>query len=67
MARMIVELEWDDELGESWMNIYNLDILLYTNQYVRKEHLSAKDITEQHQIDSRKSEILSKLMVTHDL
>jgi hypothetical protein len=67
MARMIVEFEWKDDLGEHWMNPDNLGILLYTSGYVRKEHLSAKDITEQHQIDSRKSEILSKLMVTHDL
>ena len=67
MARMIVELEWDDEAGEHWMNIDNLGILLYTDQYVKREHLSAVDITQQHQIDSRKSEVLSGIMVTHDL
>jgi hypothetical protein len=67
MAKMIVELEWDDSMGEHWMNIDNLAILLYTDQYVKREHLSAIDITQQYQINSRKSEVLSKVMMTHDL
>jgi len=30
MSKLIVELEWDgEELGESWMNIYNLRSCLY--------------------------------------
>jgi hypothetical protein len=64
---MIVELSWNDELGESWMNEGNLFSLLYTSQCVREELLSARDITQRCEIDSRKSDVLSGLMTSHDL
>ena len=67
MAKMVVELEWNDDMGEHWMNVDNLTILLYTNQYTKRGFLSAKDITQRCEIDSRKSEVLSKVMMTHDL
>ena len=67
MGKMIVELEWDDELGESWMNIYNLELCLYGNTCTKKELLSAVDITQQYEIDSRKSKVLGELMVSHNL
>ncbi len=35
-----VELEFDEqELGMGWMNPYNLDLLLYSKQYTKKELL----------------------------
>ena len=39
MAKMIVEFEWSDELGESWMNIDNLESLLYGQTYTKRELL----------------------------
>ena len=40
--KMIVELEWDDDMGECWMNLSNLGMLLYTDTHTVREHLSAK-------------------------
>jgi hypothetical protein len=67
MAKMVVEFEWKDDLGETWMNVDNLAILLYTSQCVRRELLSAIDITQRCEIDKRKSEVLTGLMTTHNL
>lgn len=46
MGRMIVELEWNDELGEKWMNMDNLALLLYGQMYTKRELLSIKDVTD---------------------
>ena len=43
---MIVEFEWNDELGESWMNMNNLELLLYGQMYTKRELLSATDLTD---------------------
>jgi len=52
MAKMIVELEWDEEnLGEKWMNIDNLNIYLFSSEYTKKELLKVKEI-----IKSRKEQ-----------
>jgi hypothetical protein len=40
MAKMIVELEWNDELGPLWMNMDNLKILLYGQMYTKPELLN---------------------------
>lgn len=40
MAKMIVELEWSDELGETWMNMDNLKLLLYGQMYTKPELLN---------------------------
>lgn len=37
---MIVEFEWSDELGESWMNMDNLKLLLYGQMYTKPELLN---------------------------
>lgn len=45
MKRMIVILEWDDEeLGEGWMNIDNLKILLYTQAFTPEQLLEVIEI-----------------------
>ncbi len=41
--QMLVELEWDDKLGEKWMNIDNLRLCLYSNQHSAPELLTAKE------------------------
>jgi len=47
MAKMIVELEWNEELGEHWMNIYNLEACLYGQTYTKRELLNAIDVTDE--------------------
>ena len=37
---MIVEFEWNDELGEMWMNMDNLKLLLYGQMYTKPELLN---------------------------
>lgn len=56
MGRMIVELEWNDELGEKWMNMDNLALLLYGQMYTKRELLSATLI---HHSDIEYSEVIS--------
>lgn len=35
-----IELEFDeDNLGKDWMNIYNLELLLYSKEFTKKELL----------------------------
>ena len=44
MARMYVELEWDDSLGLSWMNMDNLGLCLYSDEFTKKKLLKVKEI-----------------------
>lgn len=45
MPKMIVEFEWNEELGEKWMNMDNLHLLLYGQAYTKQELLTAKDVS----------------------
>lgn len=39
------ELEYNEEsLGKGWMNINNLEILLFSKQYTKKELIKVKEI-----------------------
>jgi hypothetical protein len=44
---MIVRLEWEDELGEDWMNEDNLCLLLYSPLYTERELLQYEILTAQ--------------------
>jgi hypothetical protein len=45
--RVNVVLEWDEEeLGQGWMNIDNLEILLYSRNFTRKELLEVVSYDE---------------------
>lgn len=44
MAKAIFELEWNDDLGPAWMNIFNLELLMYSSQFTKKELVSVKEI-----------------------
>ena len=46
MAKMIVELEWNDELGDDWMDLQILEHLLYGQAWTKREYLSATDLTD---------------------
>lgn len=38
------QLEWDEMLGEHWMNLDNLAILLFTKACAKKELLTVKEV-----------------------
>ena len=60
MSKMIVELVWDgDNLGEHWMNDYNLGILLFTDQATTRELLKVREIDDHSII--RANELLTDL------
>jgi len=45
MEKMLVELEWDEKkLGEGWMNVYNLELCLYSPEHTQKELLKVKEV-----------------------
>ena len=37
MKEATFKIKWDDSLGEGWMNIYNLELCLFS-----KEHIGGK-------------------------
>lgn len=37
--KLIVEFEWDNELGQKWFNIDNLKLCLYSKDYWTQEKL----------------------------
>lgn len=44
MAKMIVELEWNEELGEKWMNIDNLRACLYGSTHVFEDSVQVTEL-----------------------
>lgn len=48
MERMVVVLEWDDEqLGKRWMNIDNLKLCLFNDNFsTRSEFLRVEEVTD---------------------
>ena len=45
MSKMIVELTWDEEnLSEGWMNIDNLELMIYGKPFTRKDLLQVRQI-----------------------
>ena len=42
--KLIVEFEWDEnELGDGWFNIDNLELCLFTEKFTRRELLKVKE------------------------
>ena len=48
---MLVKLEWNEDLGEAWMNQDNLAMLLYNKQKVPSELLAMKVIPEPYGLE----------------
>ena len=44
MSKITFELEWDDDLGEEWMNIFNLELCLYSSGHTKRELLRVKEV-----------------------
>ena len=40
----VFELEWKDELGQAWMNIFNLELCLFSPEHTNKDLLKVKEI-----------------------
>ncbi len=60
MAKMVVVLEWDAmELSQGWMNIYNLELLLYSKEHTLRKLLVATVLaTEEAEISSKRGYIV---------
>ena len=41
---MLVEFEWNEELGERWFNMANLGLCVYGQSYTKRELLAAKHV-----------------------
>ena len=48
MTKLKFELEFDEKkLGKGWMNIYNLELCLYSKNHTKRELLKIKEIKEE--------------------
>jgi len=56
MFEKMFKVKWDEELGEGWMNLFNLELCLFS-----KEHIGgkAKDAVVVEEIDSTGKVILA--------
>jgi len=56
MKEKIFKIKWDDELGEGWMNLWNLELCLFS-----KEHIGgkAKDVVEVEELNNKCEVILA--------
>ena len=47
MTKQIFVLEWDEEdLGEGWMNIWNLELCLYSKEHTRRDLLKVTELKD---------------------
>ena len=44
--KALFELEWDDDSGEGWMNIFNLELCLFSKEHTKKELLRIRDLSD---------------------
>jgi len=42
--RKIFEISWNDDLSEGWMNVYNLELCLFSKEHTRRELVEVKEI-----------------------
>ena len=46
MMKKIFELEWNDDLGKDWINIFNLELCLFSKKHTKKELLKIREVKE---------------------
>ena len=56
MQEKMFRIKWDDELGEGWMNLFNLELCLFSKECIGGK---AKDRVEVEEIDSKGTIILA--------
>ena len=52
----IFKIKWDDELGEGWMNLWNLDLCLFSKECIGGK---AKDMVKVEELDDKCKVILA--------
>lgn len=52
----IFKIKWDDELGEGWMNLWNLELCLFSKECIGGE---AEDKVEVEELDNKGKVILA--------
>ena len=45
-ASKTFRIEWDESLGHSWINIFNLEMLLFSNVFIRKDQIRVVEVLE---------------------
>lgn len=56
MREKIFKIKWDDELGEAWMNLFNLELCLFSKECIGGK---AKDMVTVEEIDDKGKVILA--------
>jgi len=42
--KKIFEIEWNDDLGKDWMNIFNLELCLFSKEHTKRELVRVKEL-----------------------
>ncbi len=42
--KKVFEIEWDENLGKGWMNIYNLELCLFSDCNIRKDLIKVREL-----------------------
>lgn len=56
MQEKIFKIKWDDGLGKDWMNLFNLELCLFSKEYIGGK---AKDMVTIEEIDDSGKVILA--------
>jgi len=56
MKEKIFKIKWDDELGEAWMNLWNLELCLFSDEHIGGK---AKDTVKVEELNSKGEVILA--------
>lgn len=46
MQEKIFKIKWDDELGEAWMNLFNLELCLFSKEHIGGKARDAVEVVE---------------------
>ena len=46
MQEKIFKIKWDDELGEGWMNLFNLELCLFSKEHIGGKARDAVEVVE---------------------
>jgi hypothetical protein len=53
MQKKIFKIKWDDELGEGWMNLYNLELCLFSKECIggkAKDKVTVEELNERGEV-----------------
>jgi hypothetical protein len=39
-------VEWDDELGEDWLNVFNMELCLFSKEHTRRDLVTITDVSD---------------------